>query len=35
VKGPIRRLELVPETTVESGKKRGGGLNMKYIEQVL
>jgi hypothetical protein len=36
VKGPIRRLELVPETTVESGKQRGGGLNAKkYVEQVL
>jgi len=30
------RLELVLETMVESGKKRGGVLNVKkYIEQVL
>jgi transposase len=36
VKGPIWRLDLVPETMIEGGKKRGGGLNAKkYIEQIL
>jgi hypothetical protein len=35
-KGPIIRLNTVPEVTTEKGKKRGGGLNgPRYVKQVL
>ena len=35
-KGPIIRLNMVPKTTTEIGKKRGGGLNgPRYVDQVL
>jgi hypothetical protein len=35
-KGPLIRLNMVPETTSEKGKKCGGGLNgPRYVDQVL
>lgn len=35
-KGPIVRLDLVPEKTTEKGRKTGGGLNgPRYVTQVL
>ena len=35
-KGPIVRLDLVPEITTGKGKKKGGGLNgQRYVDQIL
>ena len=35
-KGPLIRLNMVPETTSEKGKKHDGGLNgPRYVDQVL
>ena len=35
-KGPIIRLNLVPEVTTTTGKKKGGGLNgPRYVDQIL
>lgn len=35
-KGPIIRINTVPEKTDENGKKKGGGLNGKrYVEQII
>jgi DDE superfamily endonuclease len=35
-KGPLIRLDMVPETTTEKGKKHSGGLNgQKYADQVI
>ena len=35
-KGPIVKVDLVPETTTKTGRKRGGGLDTKtYINQVM
>ncbi|KAF8054717.1 hypothetical protein FPV67DRAFT_1361767, partial [Lyophyllum atratum] len=35
-KGPIIRLDLVPEETTKKGRKRGGGLDgPRYVKQII